>query len=307
MKNASDESSIRCGLHRTGQNGGDLDVRTPLLIKFEGEMADAHKLPAYNAIQSLYGISRAILMTTNYLDEGRVRHKKFENVRFEFNLLTQSPGSFETLFELITNPETMKISYDISVGIMSGILGHFIISMISRAIGGSAHETVEDLETSEKIRTGDTAALVEAIEPSLREGHKIIGNGARNILIISGSHNHVKFNATTKSFVNTFEEDNVLSSKIFSVASFNANSGYGRAFDFEEGRTIPFEIHTMADEKSIEALIWSFSSYARRRRLGEDLQSAAAFKYRATRTLDGRVKKIKVVKVRRDIADLDNI
>ncbi|QRG07135.1 hypothetical protein EZH22_01410 [Xanthobacter dioxanivorans] len=269
-------------------------------------MADTHKLPAYDAIQSLYGISRAILMTTNYLDEGRVRHRRFENIKFEFNLLTQNPGSFETLFELITNPDAMKIGYDISVGITSGLLGHFIISMLSRAVGGSAHETIEDLETSEEISTGDTSALVEAIEPSLREGHKIVGNGASNIFIITGSHNTVNFNAATKSFVNAFEEDNVLSSKIFSVASFNSNSGYGRAFDFEELRTIPFEINTMADEKSIEALIWSFSSYARRRRLGENLQSAVAFKYRAIRTLDGRVKKIKVIKVRRDIASLDN-
>jgi hypothetical protein len=41
-----------------------------LIVSFQGGLADAHRLPAYAASQSLYGISRSLLVVTNYLGEG---------------------------------------------------------------------------------------------------------------------------------------------------------------------------------------------------------------------------------------------
>ena len=48
-------------------------MQQDFLIKFEGQMAEAHRLPAYDASKSFYGISRALLIAMNYLDEGKVR------------------------------------------------------------------------------------------------------------------------------------------------------------------------------------------------------------------------------------------
>jgi hypothetical protein len=61
-----------------------------LTVSFQGGLADEHRLPAYAASQSLYGISRSLLVVTNYLGEGKVRHRKFDETGaygFEINLV----------------------------------------------------------------------------------------------------------------------------------------------------------------------------------------------------------------------------
>ncbi|MFX5146028.1 hypothetical protein ABTC84_19675, partial [Acinetobacter baumannii] len=74
-----------------------------LIIKFDGGLAEAHKLPAYNAAQSLVGITRSILIPAAYLEDGRVRYRNLTNTRaYQLNLLTQRPGSFESVLEFVT-------------------------------------------------------------------------------------------------------------------------------------------------------------------------------------------------------------
>ena len=279
-------------------------MRTPITVKFSGQMAEQHKLPAYEAAQSLYGLSRSILIITNYLDEGRVRHRRFENIGFEFNLVTQRAGSFETLYELITNPAAMKVAYDLSVGVAATFIENFISSMILRAVGGVAHQSIEELEATKQLNTGDTGALVDAIDPALREAHKLIDRGAGNIFIICGDNNNVNLNNSTKEYINTTEYDESISIKLFSVANFDANSSSGRAYDLEEHKTVPFTLDSDDDEKSVEALLKSYNSYVRARRLGHKLNSAVAFKYNAIRSSDGRTKKINVSMVREDLTAL---
>lgn len=71
-----------------------------LEIKFEGGLADEHRIPAYEGAKSLEGVSRSILIVSNYLVEGRVRRKEFGRVPLTFNLVAQRPGSFETVYEI---------------------------------------------------------------------------------------------------------------------------------------------------------------------------------------------------------------
>lgn len=279
-------------------------MRSIIITRFSGGIADEHKLPAYDAIQSLYGISRALLITTNYLVEGRVRHRRFEEIGFEFDLIAQRPGSFDTVFAIVTDPGTMKIAVDLGTAITASFICDFLKSIFQRSVGQDAAPAIEDLETEGKLRSGDLGALVEAIEPSMREAHMVVGRGAQNIVIIKGDNNIVSLDRHTKNYVNTSIDDDRLAAKLFSIASFNANSGYGRAFDYEEGRTIPFVLSSDADRTTIDNILTSFSSYARRRRLGDDLSSAVALQYRATRSVDGRVKRIRVLRARAELRSL---
>jgi hypothetical protein len=84
-------------------------LRDLLTAKFVGGLATQHKLPAYEATQSLYGIARSALIATNYLAEGRVRRREFSPDNFQLNIIANRPGSFETVFELITDPVAMTI------------------------------------------------------------------------------------------------------------------------------------------------------------------------------------------------------
>jgi hypothetical protein len=101
--------------------------------------------------------------------------------------------------------------------------------------------------------------------------------GASQITIVKGDNNVVIFNGSTKQYVNDSIFDETIYIKLFSVGSFNANSGYGRAYDFEEERTVPFRLVKGADRRTIDNLLNSIVLYTRRRHLGDESRSAVAF------------------------------
>lgn len=282
-------------------------MRDLLIAKFSGGLASQHKLPAYEATQSLYGIARSALIATNYLAEGRVRRREFSPHSFQLNIVANQPGSFETVFELITDPTAMTVLGGLGIGVGGNFATDFIKSIWRRAIGQKAEPIVEELEAREKLNAGDVAALVDAVEPAMREAHKSIGHGASNIVIISGDHNVVTFNTASKEYVNSSIRDDTVNVKLFSIGSFNANSGYGRAFDLEEGRTIAFQLARDVDRITINTILSSIASYARRRRLGDELASAVAIKYNAVVSTDERVKKLIVLAARPNIKDFQKM
>ena len=54
------------------------------------------------------------------------------------------------------------------------------------------------------------------------------------------------------------------------VASYNTNSNYGRGFDVDEGRTIPFKFSTQHRIRDAAPLTWSLDR--RNRRLGGEIR-----------------------------------
>lgn len=199
----------------------------------------------------------------------------------------------------------MAILSAVGLGVAGNLATDFIRSMWRRATGHTAEPVVEELEATEKLNAGDLAAVVDAIEPSMREAHKSIGHGANNIVIISGDRNVVTFNRATKKYVNSSILEDSIRAKLFSIGSFNANSGYGRAFDLEEGRTIAFQLARDVDRATINTILSSIASYARRRRLGDELRSAIALKYHSVVSTDERVKKLIVLSARPNIEDFN--
>jgi len=279
-------------------------VDDELTIKFRGGMADEHKLPAYAASKSLRGLSRAILIPAIYLDTGQIRHRNLENLDTELNLLAVRSGSVETVLELITHPLAMgalgALGVELVRDVAKDFIKDFIYGTIKRAIGGSTTDEIETLEASGRLSAGDMAALVDAIEPAMRDAHVTVGNGARNIVIISGGKNVITLNETTKLYLTSSEEDKDVSERDFSVASFNANTGNGRCFDYEQGRTVAFTLDDGVDAQSLQALGQSLLRYARARRLGDQQSSRVSIRYRAIRSQDGHVKKIIIYRARRE-------
>lgn len=272
-------------------------------VKFTGGIAAQGRIPAYEAAQSLYGISRSIIIIANYAEEGRVRRKEFNNKSFQLNLIATRQGSFETLFEFISNPLVMAAFGAVGLKVTSDLISDFIKSILKRSVGQSAEPSIENLEDRGKLNSGDLQALVEAIEPAMRETHRIINNGASKIVLIHGNNNNVIFNNDTKEYVNSSKLDRTIRTKMFSIASLNANSGNGRAYDYDELRTVPFQLADDVDRKTIASILRSISNYSYHR-LGDDLKSAVALKYRAVLSTDGRVKKLLVLKARDEISAL---
>ncbi|RIJ32501.1 DUF7946 domain-containing protein [Henriciella mobilis] len=265
-------------------------ARVEFLVEFEGDLATEHKLPAYEAGDSLTGIAKTILIPTNYLFEGRVRRRRFEEVPFQLNLVAQRRGSFQSIYELLYDP-LVATSAGVAIGITANLLTDFVKTIAKRAVGQGGSDRIQQLEAEGRLNAGDLAALVDAVEPSVKQSHRTIGAGAQVINIV-GDGNSVTFNSETKRYVSDTVRNDEVRVRSFSVASLNSNTGYGRLFDAEEGRTIPFQLPTGIDGRSVAALLSSFNRYARRRWMGNDEASLVAVRYQTLDSVDGRVKKI---------------
>ncbi len=280
-------------------------MRISLTASFRGGDAEHHLLPAYEAIETLYGISRSVLITVNYISEGRVRYKNFPYDNYRLNLLTNRDGSFETIFEVIYNLEAMTVLGVVAGGVLGNLTTDLLKTVFRRSIGGEGVASITQLEEEGRLRSGDVEALIDAVEPSMRKAHTSIGRGSDSIFVISGDNNVVNFNHASKSYVSTSVRDDEVFAKRFSIGSFNANDGTGRAFDFDLGRTVPFQIAKGADVESIRSISESISSYALKR-AGLDLTSNLALRYTRLLSVDGRVKKIYILKARSNLDDLNN-
>ncbi|OAE47858.1 hypothetical protein [Agrobacterium tumefaciens] len=278
-------------------------------VNFSGGLADAHRLPAYDGAKSLEGITRSLLIVTNFLVEGRVRHREFGRVPLTFNIVAQQPGSFETVFEIAYTAAVIggPVIQEVAGSVASNLLTELISTTFKRATGLTEERPSAEIIDLEATRSGDVDAIVDAIEPALRQSHTVINHGVTNITI----HNYAqpeqpvaRLNRETKGYMWDNVIDDRVRVKLFSVASFNANQGTGRAFDLEEGRSIPFKLAPDTDRQTVDTLLGSISSYTRRRRLGDNLTSAIALVYTCVLAVDGRVKKITIQRARNDISQL---
>ncbi|MFY0610701.1 MAG: hypothetical protein JXQ99_04170 [Hyphomicrobiaceae bacterium] len=279
-------------------------MKSDIVVKFDGQLAKDHVLPAYEAGLAIANIARAISIPAAYLEGMRVQKKNVSARYFQLNLTTQREGSYEAVYQFVMNAALLgSLGQAVGINITADFVKQFVYTVINRAVGRAGDSGIEALEQSESLNPGDLAALGDAIEPALRESHRIIGNGAGSITII-GSHNNIVFDSRTKSHLNTSVTDDTVRVREFSVASFNANTGNGRVFDFEEGRTIFFELDRDADAQTIQLLTQSMSNYAISRRLGDEMSSRVALVYDTVEDVNGHTKKLTVFEARPIIAQI---
>ncbi|WP_158704416.1 hypothetical protein [Rhizobium sp. NXC24] len=226
-----------------------------------------------------------------------------------FNLVSQQPGSFESIYEIAYQAAVIgaPVLGDLAGGVAGNLLTD-LIKTVYRRVCGNVDDVSDQVAALEDARPGDIGALVDAAEPSIRLAHNVINHGVMNIniqqLTINAPNQLAALTPATKQYVWQNVINNAVRLKLFSIASFNANQGTGRAFDLEQGRSIPFELSSDVDRVSVDTLLSSIGSYTRRRRLGDNLSSAVAVKYTSVDALDNRMKKIRILKVRNEIIDL---
>lgn len=287
-------------------------MRVEITAKFSGGLADEHRLPGYAGSHSILGEAHADLIILNYLVEGRVRRRKFKQDDFQFNLVAQQPGSFESVFEFIADPENMALLKNIGLGVGGGVAANFVYELLKhakrRVVGKDGSGVIYGMEREGRIPSSDIDSLVEAIEPATRESHNVINHGAGGITInVNGDNNIVNFDASTKTYLWKNVIDNNPTTKLMSIANYDANYGGGRAFDYDEGRLVSFETESQIDRRSVELILQSISKYSLRKFEGQNSTigtSAVAVLFTSVRAMDQRLKKIKMLKVREEISDL---
>ena len=77
-----------------------------LVVKFTGQAADQHLLPAFEGSQSLEGISRTLVLVSHYIATGTVRKRYPFDSPIRVYIKATQPGSFDSVFSLLTDPNT---------------------------------------------------------------------------------------------------------------------------------------------------------------------------------------------------------
>lgn len=182
------------------------------------------------------------------------------------------------------------------------------VSNFSYSTRHPAYPKIDDTDkTDEILDETDIPAeqLLEAIEPSIRESHTVINHGVININIGNNKEKDgIKYDRRTKDYIWSTVIDKQLQVKLLSVGRFDATSGSGTAFDYEERRPVSFQLDKDADERTVESIFWSHREYGRRRLLKHQTESAIAMQFTALKAVDGRSKKLFVKKARREVGDL---
>jgi hypothetical protein len=116
--------------------------------------------------------------------------------------------------------------------------------------------------------------------------HVAIGRGASHIILVTGSHNIVNFNSDTKRYITTTLRTDLPRTKLVSVGMFNVNTRYGRVYDYEHRRTIPFIVHRQAEARTMGNVGTSLNRYAR-----GTLDKDVMIKFIAETDVDSRAKR----------------
>lgn len=263
--------------------------------RLSGQEADFHELPAYDGFSSLAGLSLATTIITHYAATGRLRRKGQFETRSRVRFKQSRRGSliFGLVIDFVaSNPFILGITG----GVISSAVYDLLKTTINRTVGLEAKADTNAVKNLLEHRVGDLEALSAAIEPSLRQAHSIIGNGAHTMQITGRADRQIStFNKSTKDYIIDSINDEEPITKDVSVAAFNANSGHGRVFDEELGRTVAIYIPEHAQNALKSVIGWGLNEYAR----GTGRKVSITFT--RVMALDGRPKKYIVLEAERGI------
>ncbi|ASK90128.1 hypothetical protein [Sphingorhabdus sp. SMR4y] len=265
-----------------------------LVLKYDGMDAQEHRLDALSGGESLAGFGHTLTLISHFNATGQIRFRAPYSRDFRCYFVASQKGSLEWLIQTISNnPEAVALGF--SANGFAALVGY----ICRRAIGDPPGE-FQDIEHSTEISPGDLDALVEAVEPSLRRAHRVIGRSASDIMLQRevSSEALVRFDERSREYL----EHNVnagVSTQDVSINSLNVNSRYGRAYFGDLGRTIAFKIDRDASYSTLTALSSALDDYAKRKGLTVNI------KFTRIEAPDGRLKRIIIHDA--DQLDADNL
>lgn len=234
-------------------------------LELSGDTADHHEFQGYDGYRSLAGFAWTLSLAANYAETGSIRLRGDFPGRNAVRAQFPKRGSIVADFavHLQQNPvEVLGFTGIVTAAGAATFLVDLTRRLIARNIG---KESVPDTELMRRLlqeKEGEIEALVARTEPSVRQAHAAIGNGAKKIRALGGFNLLGEFDKDTKEYVMTNVEDDSFIKKDVSVAAFNANSGYGSVFDFDLGRVIPISIRRSSLPRLRPVFTWGLDQYA---------------------------------------------
>jgi hypothetical protein len=215
------------------------------VIRYTGGVSEHHKLNLYDASKSLHGLARALAISTHAMTSGgEIRHRVGNNSSIpnvEFYLHPGQRGSFiEVVSVVFNNPITETIG--------AGILGAAFWDMIAfswrKAAGLDYEPTTRRNRKIVKDKEDFIDEIIDALEKPLQDLHTPILQDSNIKIEIKKPRGEVliELNIDTLNHVFTIEEGGIKEDVRGNVTKYNIISGYGRFYDEEIGKTIPFNL-----------------------------------------------------------------
>lgn len=267
-----------------------LEIRYKL--KYTGDAADDHRLPAHDGATSLEGITWSFSLLGNYLATGDIRKRGNLDKRVRFYIAPARTGSFTNeVIAFVTEPQSLfltSILGTVAVGAITTAFTGFVKHAVTKVCGLQDDDHAQFMRVLDRFPSGDLEANFDAIEPAMSRAHNVIGSGAVELNIIKGRTQLLRLDNTTKSYVNSNFENPENTIRVVSVGALNANTGNGRVYDVETNKTIPFTVDKEPRPGTYAVLSSSLDRY-----IG-GLPSNIEITCRETYSHDDRIKKLKI-------------
>lgn len=273
-------------------------------LVYEGGEADRQRLPAHDGALSLEGFTWTLSLLAHYAATGKIRNRGELSPNAKVFLLPARQGSFiADAYVFITEPNNLFLTSIIgthAVATIGGIFNSLIVSAVREVCGLSTTHTDREERLLSKFPSGDREALLDRIEPSMRRTHEVIGDGVDTIHLRKSNRAVARFSSETKAYVNA-QIPGRRGTRDVSVGAYNFNSGNGRMYLADIGKTVPFAVPKGLDAKTYSALSYSLDQYVNRR------PSVIEIDFSEVLALDGRIKKLRVHKARKATDLMDDL
>lgn len=261
-----------------------------LVIRFTGLDASKGHVELFAGLESAAGIGRALALVAHYAATGEVRHRFPFSDEVVFYLEATEEGSFQFKVKLVVGT--------IAIGIATNAIYDLGKLVFLNAIGEEPAQLPPEVKALEEQRSGDIAALTEAIEPALKKGHYGVGNTIKKIEIYEERSRRtiVTFDQETKDYLQT-NEDAGIDEQDVSISALNVNDRTGRAYFLDLKRTVPFTVSRDALSSTIPTLSASLDRYAKKRN-----SAPIRLRFKRIEAADGRLKRL-IVLGAEDVSD----
>jgi hypothetical protein len=220
-----------------------------VVIRYEGEGADAGLIDLYDASESLAGIAKAVNFVAHaFANNNEVRDKIPRPTNFKTYMGGARKGCFENVIDINFSPPVVA---KIGGSVINKHFWEYLSATLNTAVG-------QDFETdnpyvSKILNSNDSpfeelafrleTPLQEILRPINRKGAKIVSFVRPHVGEI------VTMDKDTYNYVSTRDIDVDLSHWTGNVTKYNILTGYGRAYIDSLRRTVPFNIDRFAENQ----------------------------------------------------------